>query len=154
MDDSYKERCRNEDVDGYEMLFEESSEEEEVDNNCVAYREDDVDKMDIPRQSLNDCVLDDNTEAAKEETVEVDALKLCDAEEEKYLRNDPVAKWQFDYNRVICFGNDFPELPSAVQNDPISVAPGEGLLNVFYMMLIYKCICHFRKNSSESSVGS
>ena len=151
--DSYKERCRNEDLDGYEMLFEEgSSEEDEVD--CSVDHGDAVDQMDISRQSLNDCVIEDNTEAAKDARVAVDELKLCDAEEEKYLRNDPVAKWQFDYNRVICFGNDFPELPSAVQNDPISVAPGEGLLNVFYMMLIYKCICHFRKNSSESSVGS
>ena len=123
--ENYKERCRNEDVDGYEMLFEESSEEEEVDNNCVADRGDEVDIMDISRQSLNDCVVEDSNDAAKEE--EVDDMKLCEAEEEKYLRNDAVAKWQFDYNRVICFGNDFPELSAPVQNDPISVAPGEGL---------------------------
>ena len=123
--ENYKERCRSEDVDGYEMLFEESSEEEEVDNNCVTDRGDEVDIMDISRQSLNDCVVEDSNDAAKEE--EVDDMKLCEAEEEKYLRNDAVAKWQFDYNRVICFSNDFPELSAPVQNDPISVAPGEGL---------------------------
>ena len=120
--DNYKERCRNEDIDGYEMLFEEgSSEEDEVD--CSADHGDEVDKMNVSRQSLNDCIVEDSN-GDKEGAV--DLLELCDAEEEKYLRNDPVAKWQFDYNRVICFGNDFPELSSAVQNDPISVAPGEG----------------------------
>ena len=124
--DSYKERCRKEDADGYEMLFESgSSEEDEVDIDCVAAHGDEVDTMDISRQSLNDCVVEDSNEAAKEE--EVDEVELCEAEEERYLRNDAVAKWQFDYNRVICFGNDFPELSAPAQNEPISLAPGEGL---------------------------
>ena len=108
------------------MLFEEgSSDEDEVDIDCVTAQGDAVDDMDISRQSLNECIVEDLKDAAKEE--EVDDVELCDAEEEKYLRNDAVAKWQFDYNRVICFGNDFPELSATVQNDPISVAPGEGL---------------------------
>ena len=148
--DSYKERCRNEDVDGYEMLFEEETSDEDevdkncvaghgdevdkncvadrwdvVDNNCVADHGDEVDKKNISRQSLNDCVVEDSDETAKER--EVDEVELCEAEEERYLRNDAVAKWQFDYNRVICFGNDFPELSAHVQDKPISVAPGEGL---------------------------
>ena len=88
-------------------------------------RGDEVDKMNISRQSLNDCVVEDSDETAKEK--EVDEVELCEAEEERYLRNDAVAKWQFDYNRVICFGNDFPELSAHVQDKPISVAPGEGL---------------------------
>ena len=107
------------------MIFEESSDEDEVDFDCVTARGDAVDNMEISRQSLNDCVVEDSNEAAKEEAV--DEVELCEAEEERYLRNDAVAKWQFDYNRVICFGNDFPELSAPAQNEPISVAPGEGL---------------------------
>ena len=106
-----------------------------------------LDQVWIIRVSVKADVIDDNSEAAKEATAAVDELKLCDAEEEKYLRNDPVAKWQFDYNRVICFGNDFPELPSSSQNDPISVAPGEGLLHEFYLIVVYNYVCHFRENS-------
>ena len=125
--DNYEERCRKEDADGYEMLFvEESSEEDEVEVDCVTARGDEVDNMDISKQSLNDCVVEDLDEAVKE--AEVDEVELCEAEEEKYLKNDAVAKWQFDYNKVICFGNDFPELSAAVHDEPISVAPGEGLL--------------------------
>ena len=44
------------------------------------------------------------------------------------MTKDPVAKFQFDYNRNTCFGNDVPELAideSAV-NQKISIAPGEG----------------------------
>ena len=124
--DNYEERCRKEDVDGYEMLFvEESSDEDEVDKNSAADCGDEVDKLNISRQSLNDCIVEDSNDTAKEE--EVDDIELCEKEEEKYLRNDAVAKWQFDYNKVICFGNDFPELSAPLQSDPISVAPGEGL---------------------------
>ena len=63
----------------------------------------------------------------------IECFELCEAEEEKYLKNDAVAKWQFDYNKVICFGNDFPELSAAAHNDPISVAPGEGLLIILHI---------------------
>ena len=91
--------------------------------------------MNILMQSLNDCVVEDVNEADKE--AEVDEVELCEAEEEKYLKNDAVARWQFDYNKVICFGNDFPELSAAQHNnDPISLAPGEGLLNILHMEFI------------------
>ena len=107
------------------MLFrEESSDEDEIDKNSAAHCGDEVDIMNISRQSLNECIVEDSNDTAKEE--KVDDVELCEKEEEQYLQNDAVAKWQFDYNKVICFGNDFPELSAPVQN-PISVAPGEGL---------------------------
>ena len=49
---------------------------------------------------------------------------MLDQANEEYLSNDPVAKFQFDYNKHTCFVNQYPE------NDPnnasVSVAPGEG----------------------------
>ena len=47
--------------------------------------------------------------------------------EEHYLKVDAVAKEQFEYNRNIAFSNDFPELQVQIQNDPIDLAPGEGM---------------------------
>ena len=38
-----------------------------------------------------------------------------------------VAKEQFEYNRNIAFSNDFPELQVKIQNEPIDLAPGEGM---------------------------
>ena len=45
---------------------------------------------------------------------------------------DAVAKQQFEYNKNICLANDFPELQVKIQNDPISLAPGEGTFRSYY----------------------
>ena len=52
-----------------------------------------------------------------------------DQELEEYLSKDPVAKFQFDYNKNSCFVNNVPELAVGdvdSQNESTSVAPGEG----------------------------
>ena len=47
--------------------------------------------------------------------------------EEQYLKVDAVARQQFEYNRNIALADDFPELQVKIQNEPISLAPGEGI---------------------------
>ena len=43
-------------------------------------------------------------------------IKVCDEldegeqEEQDYHQNDSVKKWQFEYNRSICFSHDYPEI--------------------------------------------
>ena len=55
---------------------------------------------------------------------------------EEYLKNDPVAKFQFDYNMSTCFGNDIPEISAVEENSPINVALGEGkCLEVLFLIL-------------------
>ena len=43
-----------------------------------------------------------------------------------------MAKQQFQYNRNVAYSNDFPELQVKIQNDPISLAPGEGMFYFQY----------------------
>ena len=63
----------------------------------------------------------------EEEKETVDELEQLELREEQYLKVDAVAKQQFEYNRNIALANDFPELGIKIQNDPISLAPGEGI---------------------------
>ena len=53
-----------------------------------------------------------------------DELTALQKEEEYYLKNDSVAKYQFNYNSVTTFSNDYPEMD--VGGVPLAVAPGEG----------------------------
>ena len=72
-----------------------------------------------------------------------DELEQYELKEEHYLKVDAVAKQQFQYNRNVAYSNDFPELQVKVQNDPISLAPGEGMVYFQYnvkviLILIFK----------------
>ena len=66
---------------------------------------------------------DDPDELPEIEPMLIDPLDLAEKEEDDYLKKDPVARYQFDYNRVTAFANDHPE----VNAEPISIAPGEGI---------------------------
>ena len=61
-----------------------------------------------------------------EENTDIDIEDELEKEWDDYRQNDPVAKFQFDYNRVTCFGNDVPEISAVDVNEIVSVAPGEG----------------------------
>ena len=52
-----------------------------------------------------------------------DEVENHEREMEEYLSRDPVAKFQFDYNRNTCFVNEYPEHDPNVS---VSIAPGEG----------------------------
>ena len=48
-------------------------------------------------------------------------------EEEEYIKKDPIAKNQFNYNKSTCFSHNHPEI-SVEENtsEPVQVAPGQG----------------------------
>ena len=46
-------------------------------------------------------------------------------EEIEYEKNDPIKKFQFEYNKSLCMANKYPEI-SVNEADSVSVAPGEG----------------------------
>ena len=46
------------------------------------------------------------------------------------MKNDASGKFQFNYNRVTAFSNNYPEID--VGDKPLILAPGEG--NVYAMM--------------------
>ena len=121
---TYAERCKLNDPQGYQTLFEQES-EEEIENTV----ENKVENIEI----IEGQGRDDDIEILKsshegEETV--DEIEKLDIEEEQYLKVDAVAKQQFEYNRNIALANDFPELQVKIQDDPISLAPGEGIISI------------------------
>ena len=74
----------------------------------------------------------------EEEKDSEDELEQLELREEQYLKVDAVAKQQFEYNKNICLANDFPELQVKIQNqdDPISLAPGEGIVHIQYNLKV------------------
>ena len=54
-------------------------------------------------------------------------------DEDHYIKNDPIRKFQFDHNISTCMTNKFPEMFVDVNGDDmaetedLSYAPGEGL---------------------------
>ena len=61
-----------------------------------------------------------------EENRENDIEDELEKEIQDFQSNDVIGKYQFDYNRVTCFGNDVPEISAADINEIVSIAPGEG----------------------------
>ena len=51
-------------------------------------------------------------------------MKEAQEDEEEYLKNDASGKFQFNYNRVTAFSNNYPEIQFS--DEPLILAPGEG----------------------------
>ena len=51
-------------------------------------------------------------------------MKEAQQDEEEYLKVDPSGKFQFNYNRVTAFANNYPEIN--IGDQPLIIAPGEG----------------------------
>ena len=51
-------------------------------------------------------------------------MKEAQEDEEEYLRVDASSKFQFNYNKVTAFSNNYPEIHASDQ--PLVIAPGEG----------------------------
>ena len=117
---TYAQRCKADDPEGYNILCGEASDDEieniddsEETNIKVVEGEGDIENIEIIESS--------------QDKEPVDELEQLELKEEEYLKVDAVAKQQFEYNKNICLANDFPELQVKIQDDPISLAPGEGI---------------------------
>ena len=71
---------------------------------------------------------DDQDELPENDPQYFDPLDIAEKEEEHYLQHDSAAKFQFSYNRTTVFADDHPEVIAEKRiNEPISIAPGEGM---------------------------
>ena len=136
---TYAHRCKEDDPEGYNILYGEPSDDEieNVDVNEETEIEMIEGKRDIENIEIIESEGDiENIEIVKssEDKETVDELEQLELEEEQYLKVDAVAKQQFEYNKNICLANDFPELQVKIQNDPISLAPGEGTFRVIIVI--------------------
>ena len=108
-------RCKESDLDGYEVLFPDTDDIEE-----------DIDKMPGENQEVL------NDELMVELSHELDSDDDSDIddevkEERDYIANDPVRKYKFDYNKSLCMSNKYPEINAVDVTKDIEVAPGEGM---------------------------
>ena len=106
--EQYTDRCKETDLEGYESLFGER------------YQIDEVLEMLEPLDI--DLAVDHVIDA-------VNGIEEEELDEESYYRkNDPVAKFQFDYDRSTCLTEKYPEVSVSEEsnNQELCFAPGEG----------------------------
>ena len=65
---------------------------------------------------------DDDSDAVDSDDDFDDEVK----DEIEYIKNDPVRKYQFTYNKSLCMSNKYPEISAEDPTREIEVAPGEG----------------------------
>ena len=121
---TYAERCKLSDPQGYKTLFEEDSEDE------IENIEKDEEMKGVTIETIKiegDVEHIENLKSTQDEKETEDELAQLELREEQYLKVDAVARQQFEYNRNIALADDFPELQVKTQNEPISLAPGEGI---------------------------
>ena len=116
--ETFKNRCRETDTEGFNFLFQDEDEDKEDADYCSKT----VDETAI-NESEKSFVLDDNGDDKRDDS------ENSEAEEEEYRTKDSVKKWQFEYNRSTCFSNNYPEINYKEDtSNEFSVAPGEGKL--------------------------
>ena len=94
----------------------------ELTSNLFPRFDDTSDGEEIEVDSLMEPLEADINEENRENDIEDELEK----EIQDFQSNDAIGKYQFDYNRVTCFGNDVPEISAADINEIVSIAPGEG----------------------------
>ena len=114
--ETFKERCRQDDPDGYQLLFPDEIEEQ----------------LDMPKKSndinvddeidMDDLCFDDLNEKFPEEGQTAQDLE----DELDYITNDPVRRYQFNYNQSVCMTHKYPEIEVEDETKEVEVAPGEG----------------------------
>ena len=109
----FEDECKENDLEGFQFIYpEDEIMEEKIDDRS--------NEVDVTEET-------EGTEETKEAKDTEDTEAILEKEEEDYQKNDPVKKWQFEYNRSTCFNNDYPEISYKEDSgDRLSIAPGEG----------------------------
>ena len=117
---SYVSRCKVEDKEGYEMLFDPAECEMSIDNDFL--------ENENVEDSENSTDSKEETPKLVDEDEALDEIEYAEKLEVDYRLNDPCAKFQFNYDQTACFINDSPEtgVTTHDNNEAISVSPGEG----------------------------
>ena len=117
-DTQFQETCLETDPEGYRILFPEESKDFPSDSQEM-------------KENLDFSVVDERSLGGRESMEESETSgkkeKDQEEEEEEYIKNDSIAKSQFNYNKSTCFSHNHPEI-SVEENtsEPVQVAPGQG----------------------------
>ena len=104
----YQERCKISDPAGYEALI--NDEIDEVQG-----------KVEAMSSKVQDTMLDEIT---RETLISDDDENNEEKEEIEYEKNDPIKKFQFEYNKSLCMANKYPEI-SVNEADSVSLQQGK-----------------------------
>ena len=106
INDQFEDDLKNQDLEGYKFIY---PEDEVVNEDSkISHKSTDI-------------------STGCEEEEDIDSFENADFEEQYYQQNDPVKKWQFQYNKSTYFSHNYPEIDyKEVNIKRISVAPGEG----------------------------
>ena len=132
--ETYVSRCKQEDPEGFEMLFDPDVEMSVDDDENSSHGVNDDERGGNDDQgrptsrSLEDIERVEKEEEVPSKEEPLDDIERAEKEEEHYQKNDAAAKFAFDYDRTACFINDAPEIEVKTHtvNEPVSVSPGEG----------------------------
>ena len=108
---TFEERCKVEDPDGYDVIF---SNERTNAERLLPNDENHQFTDETLSQQLDS---DDDIDSDDDENVK---------EEEHYLKNDPIRKYQISYNKSLCLSKKYPEICQSDDTLDIEIAPGEG----------------------------
>ena len=107
--ENFKVKCKEEDPDGFELLFPDDIEENYHQMSSSLDRNDEIKQF-------------QNNQNEEHISSEEDELN----EEIEYISKDPVRKYQFQYNKSLCLTNKYPEIEVIDHTKEIIIAPGEG----------------------------
>ena len=98
---------------GFELLFPDDS-EEDIKNISSGQQPEVKNEIESLNHSKGDMDIksDDDEEELKDEN--------------EYISNDPVRKFQFHYNKSVCLASRYPEFEVTDTTKDIVIAPGEG----------------------------
>ena len=114
---TYQERCKHEDPEGYDVIFPNDELEEEVEMMPT-----------LNVQSLKDETAQELLTSSKSDN-EYDTANNDDEDlkdELEYITKDPIRKYQFTYNKSLCMSHKYPEVNVEDPTKDIELAPGEG----------------------------
>ena len=111
----YKTRCRTTDPPGYNIVFNEDTDDlQEI-----------IDIMDETQvREVADEIVTDELEANTGDIE--DDENNAEKEEIEFLTKDPVKKYQFKYNESLCMTDKYPEISVDNTELSVSLAQGEG----------------------------
>ena len=113
----FKERCKIEDPDGYTMIFpdthNEHTDEEILTNQLLS--DDDIDNDNSNHSNYA------SSQNSDTEDIDSDLKSELD-----FIANDPVRRFQFNYNETLCMAHKYPEIEVQDKTKIIEIAPGEG----------------------------
>ena len=158
----YEKRCKESDPSGYGMVFEDS--DDEIDNDEFTNL---IKNKGVNNQNLYDKQCKETNQSGYkmfedcDDEIDTDEIKKCEVnflddidiecirdledldddevDELDYLKNDPIRKFQFAYDKSVCLVDSHPEAAhkednKSYSNKEISFAPGEGKVptNILY----------------------